>query len=311
MIWLVFWFVPFCRYGFARLCSRVSAQGAPFIALALGVVVSVCPDQAHALEKTGRVEMEESRPPAVQFSLIVSDFVDNSSFTARPDNTGLVKYRYLGHLELTPHWSPVSLIMDSNFFTDKTRDEFRPSEWDQTIGLLYRYERWAGLLRYERDMPIDKSGLVQAYTELQGLYHQDNLLVEKSEFYAALGWLFATQDYFARPNNTGRVLLRYVLHGEAPVYRDWLWLIGDTNFFTDRREPNPFAPSELDWIVGIAFRWKQWEVMAFQETDQSIDRSGLTQKYFAIQLKWAWDTQAVPEIHTRGFPGESLAQRLQ
>jgi hypothetical protein len=261
-----------------------------------------------ALEKTGRVAMEEERPPVVQFSAIVSDFVHNTSFTARPDNTGLVKHRYLGHLELTPQWSPVSLIIDSNFFTDKTRDEFRPSEWDQTIGLLYRYQRWAALLRYERDMPIDKSGLVQAYTEIEGLYNQNDLLVKKSQFYAGLGWLFATQNYFARPNNTGRALLRYVLHAEVPVYDDWLWLIGDTNFLTDRRESNPFAPSELDWIVGVAFRWKAWEVMAFQETDQSIDRGGLTQKYFAIQLKWSWETQTVPEIHTMRDSGRFSAQ---
>ena len=248
-----------------------------------------------ALEKTGRIEMEESRPPVVQSSLVVSDFVDNSSFTARPDNTGLVKHRYLGHFELTPHWSPVSLILDSNFFTDKKQDEFKPSEWDQTIGLLYRYERWAGMLRYERDMPIDKSGLVQAYTEILGLRHQDDLLIHESEFYAGLGWLFSTQNYFARPNNTGRALLRYLLHYEAPVYKNWLWLVGDTNFLTDRRESNPFAPSELDWIIGVAFRWKSWEVMAFQETDQSIDKGGLTQKYFAIQLKWSWDTPTAPK----------------
>src|SRR5712692_7728090 len=265
---------------------------------------------AMALEKTGRVEMEEERPPVVQFSEIVSDFVHNTSFTARPDNTGLVKHRYLGHLELTPARSPVSLILDTNFFTDKTRDEFRPSEWDQTVGFLYRYERWAALLRYERDMPIDKSGLVQAYTEILGLRHQDDLLVRESEFYAGIGWLFATQNYFARPNNTGRALLRYLLHYEVPVYEDWVWLVGDTNFLTDRREPNPFAPSELDWIVGVAFRWKGWEVMAFQETDQSIDRGGLTQKYFAIQLKWSWETQRVPEIHTLA-PGSAFALRNQ
>jgi len=262
-----------------------------------------------ALEKTGRVETEVARPPAVQFSLIVSDFIHNPSFTARPDNTGVVKHRYLGHVELTPQWSPVSLIIDSNFFTDKTRDEFRPSEWDQTVGFLYRYQRWAALLRYERDMPIDKSGLVQAYTEMLGLRHEDDLLVQKSEFYAGLGWLFSTQNYFARPNNTGRALLRYLLHYEAPVYGEWVWLIGDTNFFTDRREPNPFAPSELDWIVGIAFRWQRWEVMAFQETDQSIDRGGLTQKYFAIQVKWSWETQRAPEIHTRRPAGTEFAQR--
>jgi len=256
-----------------------------------------------ALEKTGRVEMEEGHVPAVQGSLVVSDFVKNDSFTARPDNTGLVKHRYLGRLELTPHWSPVSLILDSNFFTDKKRDEFRPSEWDQTVGLLYRYERWAGMLRYERDMPIDKSGLVQAYAEILGLRHQDDLFIRESEFYAGLGWLFATQNYFARPNNTGRALLRYLLHYEVPVHKDWVWLVCDANFLTDRREPNPFAPSELDWIVGIAFRWKGWEMMAFQETDQSIDRGGLTQKYFAIQLKWSWDSPtASKETGARPVP---------
>ncbi|HEX9284205.1 MAG TPA: hypothetical protein VF879_00935, partial [Nitrospirales bacterium] len=69
-----------------------------------------------ALEKTGRVDVEEGRAPVVQFSAIVSDFVHNTSFAAHPDNTGLVKHRYLGHLELTPHWSPVSLIVDANFF---------------------------------------------------------------------------------------------------------------------------------------------------------------------------------------------------
>jgi len=265
---------------------------------------------ALALEKSGRVEVQEAAFPEIRFSLALSDFVDNTSFRARPDNTGLVKYRYLGHLELQPRWSPVVLVLDTNFFTDKEADnEFRPSEWDQAVGLLYRYEQWAGLLRYERDMPIDKSGLVQAFAEIQGLWHQNNLLVQDSEFYAALGWLFSTQSYFARPDNTGRALFRYVLHGELPLYWQWLWLVGDTNFFTDRRESNLIEPSELDWIVGLAVRWRNWEVMAFQETDQSIDRGGLSQSYVAVQLKWSWDKKpAAPEIHTLA-PGSTFAHR--
>ena len=70
---------------------------------------------------------------------------------------------------------------------------------------------------------------------------------------------------------------------------------------------------ELDnsWIVGLAVRWKAWEVMAFQETDQSVDRGGSSQKYIAIQLKWNWDKKpGTPEIHTRGFPGNALAQHF-
>ena len=159
-------------------------------------------------------------------------------------------------------------------------------------------------------MPIDKSGLVQAFGEIQGLWNHNDLLIKDSQFYAAIGWLFSTQDYFARPDNTGRALFRYVLHGEMPVYWEWLWLIGDTNFFTDRRS-NVIAPSELDWIVGVAVRWKAWELMGFQETDQALDRGGLSQKYIAIQLKWMWDKKpAAPEIHTRGFSPNALAQRF-
>ena len=274
------------------------------------LLAATCP--AFALEKSGRVEVEEGRPPEIQFSLALSDFVHNTSFRARPDNTGIVKYRYLGHLEIQPHWSPVALVLDTNFFTDRdARNEFRPSEWDQAIGVLYRYEQWAALLRYERDMPIDKSGLVQAFGEIQGMWHHDDLLITNSNFYAALGWLFSTQTYFARPDNTGRALFRYVVHGELPLYREWLWLIGDTNFFTDREASNPIAVSELDWIVGVAVRWRAWEVMAFQETDQSVDRGGSSQKYIAIQLKWNWDKKpGTPEIHTRGFPGNALAQHF-
>src|SRR2546430_9496852 len=40
-------------------------------------------------------------------------------------------------------------------------------------------------------------------------------------FRSALGWLFSTQTYFARPDNTGRALFRYVLHGELPLYWQW------------------------------------------------------------------------------------------
>jgi hypothetical protein len=288
------------HYVSARLC------------LVLAALLMTRLSPAFALEKSGRTEIEEGPPPEIQFSLMFSDFVDNTSFRARPDNTGIVKYRYLGHLEIQPLWAPVALVLDTNFFTDKeARNEFRPSEWDQAIGFVYRHKEWAALLRYERDMPIDKSGLVQAYAEAQGLWHRDNLLVKNSAFYAALGWLFSTQTYFARPDNTGRALFRYVLHGELPLYWQWLWLVGDTNFFTDRQASNPIAPSELDWIVGLAVRWKSWELMAFQETDQAIDRGGLTQKYIALQLKWSWEKKSTtPEIHTFRSPTDAFAQRF-
>src|SRR5207245_9406050 len=99
-------------------------------------------------------------------------------------NSAILPHRDHVPFEVVLHWLPVALILDSRFFTGKERpNEFAPSEWDQAIGFLYLYQQWAGLLRYERDMPIDKSGLVQACAEVQGLWHQDNLLIKVAEFY--------------------------------------------------------------------------------------------------------------------------------
>ena len=52
--------------------------------------------------------------------------------------------------------------------------------------------------------------------------------------YAGLGWLFHNQQYFARPDNTGRALFRYVAHFDLDLYKQKLVLFGDVNMFTDR-----------------------------------------------------------------------------
>ena len=66
-------------------------------------------------------------------------------------------------------------------------------------------------------------------------------------------------------------------------------LYGDMNFFTDREASNTLNPSELDWIIGIAVRWKDMEVAFYREEDRPLDHSGLVQKYFAVQLRFAFD----------------------
>ena len=51
----------------------------------------------------------------------------------------------------------------------------------------------------------------------------------------------------------------------------------------------PSIPPELDWIIGIALRWKDMEVAFYREEDRPLDSSGLVQKYFAVQLRFAFD----------------------
>ncbi len=65
--------------------------------------------------------------------------------------------------------------------------------------------------------------------------------------------------------------------------------------FTDRELNNKFKPTELDWIVGLAFRFKDdYEVSLYREQDRSLDHSGtLVQEYWAMQLRFAFD---VPKL---------------
>ena len=104
--------------------------------------------------------------------------------------------------------------------------------------------------------------------------------------YAKAGWLFYNSNYFARPNNTGRTLFRYVAHADLDLYKNRLVPYGDMNFFTDRDAGNTLSPTELDRILGIAVRWKDLELAIYREEDRPLDQSGLVRKYYAVQLRW-------------------------
>jgi hypothetical protein len=68
-----------------------------------------------------------------------------------------------------------------------------------------------------------------------------------------LGGFVFNPTYAARPNNSGRALFRFGLHADLDLYRRYLTLSYDLNSFTDGSvdSVNPFAPSELDHIVGL------------------------------------------------------------
>jgi len=107
--------------------------------------------------------------------------------------------------------------------------------------------------------------------------------------YGGAGWLFHNSNYFARPDNTGRALFRYVAHADLDLYKNKVVLYGDVNFFTDRESSNQARPSEMDWIVGLALRWHEMELAVYHEQDQPLDKPGLVQKYLAVQMRFSFD----------------------
>lgn len=101
-------------------------------------------------------------------------FAFNPTYAARPDNTGLALFRYVGHTELSvwhDHWS---VGLDGTFFTDRRRaDPVAPSEVDLTYEVIGRRDPFELHLAYERDMPIDRTGLVQSFVYALFVYEFD------------------------------------------------------------------------------------------------------------------------------------------
>jgi hypothetical protein len=290
-----------------QITTLVRAVG--FLVLSIiGPLVS--PSLSLALEKYGRPlpSMEQPGDAAAREAeetlfggyFLSSAFVSNPIFAARPDNTGLVGLRHMLHLETDLYKQYLTFYTDQNFFSDRTKGWINLSEWDGTYAFTGLIERWSWRLQYERDTPIDKSGLVQAYADTlltsrfqaiqdfswwQRTFPNQNLTA-----YAGAGWLFQNSNYFARPDNTGRALFRYVAHADLDLYKNRVVLYGDMNFFTDREAGNKLNPTELDWIIGLALRFRDdMELSVYHEQDQPLDKAGLVQKYTAVQLRYSFD----------------------
>jgi len=266
------------------------------------------PSPVHALEKYGRPlpsmdepDHEEREEEESLFGgyLLTGAFVKNPTFAARPDNTGLVGLRHMLHLETDLYKQYLTFYTDQNFFSDRNNGWMILSEWDATFALTGVIDRFNWRVQYERDAPLDRRGLKQTYADAlvtarfqaiqDSTWWRRTLPNQNLTAYAGAGWLFHNSQYFARPNNTGRALFRYVAHADLDLYKNKVVLYGDMNVFTDREASNTLNPSELDWIVGIAVRWKDMELSFYREEDRPLDQSGLVQKYFAVQLRFAFD----------------------
>jgi hypothetical protein len=204
------------------------------------------------------------------------------------------------HLETDLYKQYLTFYTDQNFFSDRTKGWIELSEWDGTYALTGIVDRVSWRIQYERDAPLDRSGIKQAYADglatvrfqaiqdvswWRAMFPNQNLTA-----YAGAGWLFHNSNYFARPDNTGRALFRYVAHADLDLYKNRIVLYGDMNFFTDREAGNTLNPSELDWIIGLAVRVREdMEVSLYREQDQPLDKQGLVQKYVAVQLRYSFD----------------------
>ena len=268
------------------------------------------PSLSFALEKYGRPlpSMEQPNDAAAREAeetlfggyFLTAAFLSNPTFAARPDNTGLAGLRHMLHLETDLYKQYLTFYTDQNFFSDRTKGWITLSKWDGTYAFTGLIDRWGWRVQYERDAPLDKSGIIQAYADTlltsrlqakqdfswwQSTFPNQNLTA-----YVGAGWLFQNSNYFARPDNTGRALFRYVAHADLDLYKNRVMLYGDMNFFTDREAGNKLNPTELDWIIGIAVRFREdMELSVYQERDQPLDKAGLVQKYTAVQLRYSFD----------------------
>ncbi len=101
-------------------------------------------------------------------------FAVNPTYAARPDNTGLALFRYAMHGELSVWHDHLSLGLDTTFFSDRRASSvLAPSELDVTYEIIGRKDPFEVHLAYERDMPIDRGGLVQSFVYALFVYSFD------------------------------------------------------------------------------------------------------------------------------------------
>jgi hypothetical protein len=293
-------------------------------ALTTGFAVLACAKPALALDKQGSAHggavggddggFDVSGAASLGVSLI------NSSYAARPDNTGLALFRYSLHTDVDLIGRKLSIPIDLNAFTDRKRKGgaiFAPTEFDVIGGLTTTQPLAKGAdlelgTRVEHDRPVDRGTFTQTYVDARArlLYSlatiwpslRRDLADGDISGYATLGWFAFNPTYAARPDNTGLALFRYVGHTELSVWHDH-WSVGlDGTFFTDRRRDNPVAPTEIDLTYEVIGRKDPIEVHLAYERDMPIDRTGLVQSFVYALLVYAFDmrTGAPQPLETRG-----------
>lgn len=266
----------------------------------------VCgPTLARALDKQGSAHGGDVGAGGEGFgvsgALMVGVSIVNSTYAARPDNTGLALMRYAAHADIDLLGAKLSIPLDVNMFTDKTRDglgNFRPTELDLIGGITstHAISSWNDIeigTRVEHDGPLDRGGFSQTYVDVRArlLYSVGRLVPELRNALAGgdvsgwvtLGWFAVNPTYAARPDNSGKALFRYAAHAEVAVWHQHLALGLDAIMFTDR-DAHALRPSELDFTPELIGRYERYELHLAFEHDAPLDRGRYTQSFLYALL---------------------------
>jgi hypothetical protein len=262
---------------------------------------------AAAIDKQGSAHGGDVGDDASGFglsgSLMAGVSLYNPTYGARPDNTGLALMRYAGHADVDLIGRRLSIPIDVNMFTDRQLagvEKLKPTELDLIAGVTSTWPAGSGAVevggRFENDRPIGKGG-TQTYVDARARYlyslgaiwpglkpalHDGDIAG-----WFTLGWFAYNPTYFARPDNTGKALLRYGAHVELSGFGDHLALALDASMFTDG-DANAVRPSELDFTPELILRHGNFELHAAYERDMPVDRGGLVQHFVYLLGVWSF-----------------------
>jgi hypothetical protein len=292
------------------------------------VLVTTTP--ARALDKQGSAHggavAGEDEGFDIEGALLYGVSIYNPSYAARPANTGLTLFRYALHADIDLIGRRLSIPVDVNMFTDRTRSGFRklmPSEGDVITGVTSTWGFGPGALelgtRVEHDRTLDATTEElrvppdsQTYIDARARWLYSAATVWPSvgqvlgdgdvSGWLTLGWFAFNPTYAARPDNTGNALFRYGVHTEVSILQDHISFGIDGTMFTDRRNANFVGPTEVDLTPEIILRAPPLELHVAYERDMPIDRDGLVQHFVYLLAGYEFDLAHVrpAPLETRG-----------
>jgi hypothetical protein len=269
----------------------------------------------YALDKQGAAHSGTSGAAAfdangfgVSGSVMLGVSLYNPSYTARPDNTGLAFLRYAAHADVDLIGHRLSIPIDVNLFTDRTRGGllvFAPTELDVIAGVTSTWEAAKGSfefgLRLEQDRPLDRGSFRQEYVDLRAryIYSLRNFapgITRALKGGDVRGWIgqgtfLYNPTYAARPDNTDLALFRAMAHAEVSAFEEHLAAGLDTTWFT-QRSASHFKPTELDFTAEMIFRLQPYELHFAYERDMPVDRKGLAQEFIFASITAAFDSKS-------------------
>lgn len=240
----------------------------------------------------------------------------NPTYGARPDNSGLALFRYAAHADIDLIGAKLSIPLDLNVFTDRQRVGlliFGPTELDVIGGVTSTWKLPLGGIelgtRFEHDRPVDTGTFTQTYVDARARYlysFAEMIPSLKASGTDVTGWFtlgafLVNPTYAARPDNTGKALLRYGIHSELSVFDDLISAGLDGTMFTDK-ETSAFGVSELDLTPEVILHLAPWEFHVAYERDMPVDRGGLVQSYVYALAVWSFDLkrEAIKPLEDRG-----------